>query len=130
MPVHPNGEPFQMDPTLLKGAQLRARRASLSILTHNDIIIGEEGIVARGTEDIEELGGEDASLVEDYNSAAFENQLFNSLDPLSAVSFPSLDDLSFFTPDMSFVQMDDTLNAPQFGRMEDWIEELLGSNLT
>jgi hypothetical protein len=126
MPVHPNSGPFQMDPILLKGVQIGTRGASLSILTHNDIIIGEEGVVASGTEDIEELGGEDASSVDDYNTADFENQLFNSLDPLSAASFPSFGDLSFFTPDTSFAQLDDSLSAPQFGRMEDWIEELLG----
>jgi hypothetical protein len=98
-------------------------------LTHNDIIIGEEGVVAGGTEDIEELGEEEVISFEDFNTTEFENQLFNSLVSLSAAPFPSFGDPSFFTPDISFAQLDDSLNAPQFGRMDDWIEALLSGNV-
>ena len=50
--AHLADEPINVDPTLLNGTQLKGSRVHLSILTHNQIIISEEGAVAEQTEDV------------------------------------------------------------------------------
>ncbi|OQU99385.1 Fungal specific transcription factor domain-containing protein [Cladophialophora immunda] len=52
-------EPAKMGPAAMKGFKATNPRARQSILTHNTIIVNEEGSFARGTEDIGDLGLEE-----------------------------------------------------------------------
>jgi hypothetical protein len=128
-PVHLGDEPINADPTLLNGTQLTATRARLSILTHNQIIIGEEGAVAEQTEDVGELGMEDTALGDECNATDFmtdncDDQLFSTLNPLTAGAFPSFDDPSFFDSDGSLAFLDEANDTNQIWLLEDWIGEL------
>jgi hypothetical protein len=129
-PVHLADEPINVDSTLLNGAQLAATRTCLSILTHNQIIIGEEGAVAEQTEDVGELGMEDTALGDECNAIDFmtdnyDDQLFSAQNPLTAGAFPSFDDPTFFDPEGSLAFLDDANDTNQVWLLEDWIGELM-----
>ena len=119
-----------MDPTSLNRTQHKAARARLSILTHNQIIIGEEGAVARQTDDVGGLGIEDSSLSDERNAIDFmtdhyDDQLFSSLNPLMAGAFPLFDDPTFFDPDFSMAFPNGATDANQNELLELWIEDLM-----
>ena len=119
-----------MDPTSLNRTQVKAARARLSILTHNRIIIGEEGAVAKQTEDVGELGIEDSSLSDERNAVDlmadhYDDQLFGSLNPLMAGAFPLFDDPVFFDPDFSMAFPDGAADANQNELLGVWIGDLM-----
>jgi hypothetical protein len=129
-PVHLTDEPINVDPTLLNGTQLTATRARLSILTHNQIIIGEEGAVAEQTEDVGELGMKDTAPGDVCNAIDvmrdnYDDQLFSTLNPLTAGAFPSFDDSTFFDADGSLAFLDEVNDTNQDWLLEDWIRELM-----
>jgi hypothetical protein len=129
-PLHLADQPINADPTLLNGTQFTATRARLSILTHNQIIIGEEGAVAEQTEDVGGLGMEDTTLRDECNATDFmtvnyDDQLFSTLNPLTAGEFPSFYDPTFFDPDGSLPFLDEANDTNQDWLLEEWIGELM-----
>jgi len=129
-PVHLAEEPINVDPTLLNVTQLTATRARLSILTRNQIIIGEEGSVAEQTEDVGQLGMEDTALGDECNATDFmtdnyDDQLFSAPNPLTAGAFLSFDGLTFFDPEDSLTFLDEATDTNQIWLLEDWIGELM-----
>jgi hypothetical protein len=114
----------------LNGSQLTATRARLSILTRNQIIIGEEGAVAEQTEDVGELGMEDTTLGDERNATAFgadnyDDQFFSAPNPLTTGAFPSFDDPTLFDPDGFLAFLDEANDENHLWRLEDWIGELM-----
>jgi hypothetical protein len=128
--AHLADEPINVDPTLLNGTQLTSTRARLSILTHNQIIIGEEGAVTEQTEDVGELEMESTALGVECNATNFmtdnyDGQLFSAPNPLTTGAFPSFDDPTFFDPDGSLAFLDEANDTNQVWLLEDWIGELM-----
>ncbi|GAB1210770.1 hypothetical protein APSETT445_009568 [Aspergillus pseudonomiae] len=73
------GEPKNMTPDALREFKPASLRARLSILTHNSIIISDQGSTAQGTDDIGDLGLENANSREsgpaEENLAGFISQI-------------------------------------------------------
>lgn len=123
-------EPINVDPTLLNRTQLKAARARLSILTHNQIVIGDEGALANQSEDVDELGIEDSGLGDERNTPDFmtglyDDQLFGTSNPLMAGVFPPFDDPTLFDPQFSMALPDGATDANQNELLKAWIEELM-----
>lgn len=127
-PVELADEPINADPNMLDGPKVEAARASLSILTHNQIIIGKSGALATGTEDVGELGMESSGVT---SASGAGNPTFSTdwdcqqLGNLISIVMPSVDDAGFFNPDLSTSNLYDAEETNQIELIEDWIEELM-----
>jgi hypothetical protein len=114
-----------MDPSFLSGYQLNIERVRLSILTHNQIIIGEEGAIANSPEDIEDFREGSINNMTDSTEFDPEKQLIYSMDPITTAMFPSFNDsvtLDFGFPPLISDEMD---NSNSGWQLEDWMDEFL-----
>ncbi|KAI1113205.1 hypothetical protein F5Y14DRAFT_227411 [Nemania sp. NC0429] len=128
-PVELEDEPINVDPNVLNGLiNVEAARASLSILTHNQIIIGKSGALATGTEDVGELGIESSGIT---SASGAGNPTFGSdwdfqqLGNLIPFVMPSVDDSVFIHPDLSPSNFYITDETNQIDLIEDWMGELI-----
>lgn len=124
-----------MTPATLKGFKPANSRARLSILTHNSIIISDQGSTAQAADDIGDLDLGDASSrgpvsAEDENIAGFISQISREVEPSSPL--PMMMDPFVPSLSLNFYEVDGVFNWPsrepdldQFGHIEDWISELL-----
>jgi hypothetical protein len=126
-PLDLPSDPLHMEPSLLSGSRFRNKRARLSVLTHNQIIIGEEGVLANSPEDIEEFGDELSNDVtgDMIDANTFNNEMISFMDPITATgimfSFNDIDKLNFDPPWIS--EEINTLNGTW--RLEDWLDDFL-----
>lgn len=128
-------EPKGMTPEALRGFKPANSRARLSILTHNSIIVSDQGSTAQGTDDIGDLGlgGADprgpVSAEEDI--AGFISQMSCELGSASSQLPITID--PFITPEaVDSCIVDGTLSGSaiglgmdQFGQIDDCILDLL-----
>lgn len=127
-PVELADEPINADPSILNGSKLEAARASLSILTHNQIIICKSGALASGTEDVGELGMESSGAT---SASGAGDPTFSSdwdcqqLGNLISIVMPSVDDSVFFNPDLTTSNLYDAEETNQIELIEDWMGELM-----
>lgn len=128
-------EPKNMDATAMDGFKPRAARARVSILTHNQILWAQEGGVARRTEDVD-LGLEDENpspshidregrIADFISEISREGQDINTGVPIMMDPFPSYLDFGVYDPGLTFVPLNDQMDANQVGSIEDWIGELM-----
>lgn len=125
-----------MTPEALKGFKPGNSRARLSILTHNSIIVSDQGSTAQGADDIEDLGLDDAEsrgpVSEEDNIARFISQVSheasvtsNRLSMMMEPFVPSAESLNFYGLDGTFDWSARGTDMDKFGNIEDWISELL-----
>ncbi|KIW10893.1 hypothetical protein PV08_10192 [Exophiala spinifera] len=128
-------EPKNMSPAALRGFKMANPRARLSILTHNTIIVSEEGCFARGAEDIGDLGLDDPgtreSNLEEDSIAAFITQIsrecreMNGQLPVMLDPFLPSENLDYYDFGGGFDVANEVTNVNSMGHIEDWISELL-----
>jgi hypothetical protein len=113
-----------MDPSFLSGFQLKIKRARLSILTHNQIIIGEEGAIAKSPEDIEEFGDEPTRVttrsMPDITDFDLNSQLMYSMDPMTTAMFSSFNDPTTFDFGHPLSMLDEVDTSSGIS-LEDWM---------
>jgi hypothetical protein len=117
-----------MDPSMLNGSHFRNKRAILSVLTHNQIIIGEEGAVANNPEDIEDF---EDGLTNDLTGTTIDATHFNDerislVNPITSpeTMFSLSDDFNTFGFDPPWMlEKSQTINDGW--RLENWINEYL-----
>lgn len=128
-------EPKNMSPAALKGFKTSNPRARLSILTHNTIIVSEEGSFARGAEDIGDLGLDDPetrdSNLEEEGIAAFIAQISRECRemhgqlPVMLEPFLPSENLNYYDFGGGFDADNEAATLDSMGHIEDWISELL-----
>jgi hypothetical protein len=119
----------------LKGFKPANSRARLSILTHNSIIISDQGSTAQGEDDIGDLGLGDAEsrgpVSAEENIAGFISQISREVRvtssqlPMMMDPFVPSENLNFYELDRAFDWSTRGPGMDQFGDIEDWISELL-----
>ncbi|QKX61162.1 uncharacterized protein TRUGW13939_08309 [Talaromyces rugulosus] len=138
--VHASGpfpltdEPKNMTPEALKGFKSANSRARLSILTHNEIIVSDQGSTAQAADDIGDLGLDDA---ESRGAASVEENIANFISqiphevratssqlPMTMDPFVLAENFNLYEPDGSFIWTREP-GMDQFGHIENWISELL-----
>jgi hypothetical protein len=121
--------PLHMDSSFLSGSQLKIKGARLSILTHNQIIIGEEGAIAKSPEDIEEFGDgpvkDMTSNMPGITDFDLNNQIIYSMDPMTTAMFPSFNDSVTFDFGFPPLRLDEMDTSNSGWHLEDWMNELL-----
>ncbi|GAB1200328.1 hypothetical protein APSETT444_009698 [Aspergillus pseudonomiae] len=129
------GEPKNMTPDALREFKPASLRARLSILTHNSIIISDQGSTAQGTDDIGDLGLENANSREsgpaEENLAGFISQISSEVGvagselPITINPFLHLEAVGSCLLDGSLNQPIIGSDMDQIGHIEDCILELL-----
>jgi hypothetical protein len=118
-----------MDPSFLSGSRLKIKRARLSILTHNQIIIGEEGAIAKSPEDIEEFGDGPAKVttsnLPDNTDFDLNNQIIYSMDPMTTAMFSSFNDPVTFDFGLPSSMLDERDTSNNGCRLADWMDDFL-----
>ena len=124
-----------MTPEALKGFKPANSRARLSILTHNSIIVSDQGSTAQAADDIGDLGLDDAEsrgpVSAEENIAGFISQISREVRvtssqlPMIMDPFVPAENLNFYELDSSFSWSAREPGMDQFGHIEDWISELL-----
>ncbi|OKP14844.1 hypothetical protein PENSUB_5908 [Penicillium subrubescens] len=128
-------EPKSMAPEALREFKPANSRARLSILTHNSIIISEQGSTAQAADDIGDLGLEDAGfqgpVSAEANISGFISQISPEVGttgtqlPIPMNPFILSDPIGSCVLDGSVVEPIIGLGMDQFGHIEDCILDLL-----
>ena len=103
-------EPIRLEPALLAGSHPQAPRAALSILTHNQILIGHQGAVAQKTEDVEGLDIEGTVIVGGLNNEVLSSFMTEGV--------PTFDN-------SAFLDLEHGLEGIETEGFHDWIADLL-----
>jgi hypothetical protein len=124
-----------MAPEALREFKPANSRARLSILTHNSIIISEQGSTAQAADDIGDLGLEDAGfqgpVSAEANISGFISQISPEVGttgtqlPIPMNPFILSDPIGSCVLDGSVVEPMIGLGMDQFGHIEDCILDLL-----
>lgn len=139
--VHASGpfpltdEPKNMAPLALREFKPANSRARLSILTHNSIIVSDQGSTARATDDIGDLGLEGAGTrgpaSTEESIAGFISQVSREIGagtsqvPIMMDPFMPSYNVNSYAPDDIFDSPAGRPGMGQLGHIDDWIFDLL-----
>lgn len=123
-----------MAATAMSGWTTAASRARLSILTHNKVLMGDEGALAKRIEDVADIGLDDANpgdltagdnddIVDFMSEISREEQLLVyqfpiMMDPLGMNAF------NICSPEDGSVFPSDIANHNQIGSIENWFSTM------